>query len=87
MTHFSQEQGIDLALKTYNLDAILFPAYIGSTISAKAGYPSIALPAGYKKNGRPFGVTFASTAFSEGILIKLGFAFEQAANLRRSPSI
>lgn len=85
--YFSQEQGIDLALKTYNLDAILFPAYIGSTISAKAGYPSIALPAGYKKNGRPFGVTMAGTAFSEGMLIKLGFAFEQAANLRRSPNI
>lgn len=85
--YFSQEQGIDLALKTYNLDAILFPAYIGSTISAKAGYPSIALPAGYKKNGRPFGVTLASTAFSEGMLIKLGYAFEQAANLRRIPNI
>lgn len=85
--YFSQEQGIDLALKTYNLDAILFPAYIGSTISAKAGYPSIALPAGYKKNGRPFGVTMAGMAFSEGMLIKLGFAFEQAANLRRSPNI
>lgn len=85
--YFSQEHGIDLALKTYNLDAILFPAYIGSTISAKAGYPSIALPAGYKKNGRPFGVTLASTAFSEGMLIKLGYAFEQAANLRRCPNI
>ncbi|MBK5501731.1 MULTISPECIES: amidase family protein [unclassified Peribacillus] len=85
--YFSQEQGIDFALKKYNLDAILFPSYIGSTICAKAGYPSIAIPAGYMKSGRPFGVTLASTAFSEGVLIKLAFAFEQATKHRRSPKI
>ena len=52
--YFSQEQGIDFALEKYNLDAILFPSYIGSTICAKAGYPSIAIPAGYMESGRPF---------------------------------
>lgn len=76
--YFSQEQGSDFALKKYNLDAILFPSYIGSTICAKAGDPSIAVPAGYLKNGRPFGNTFASIGFSEGTLIKLVYAFEQA---------
>lgn len=84
--YFSQHHGgIDFTLKKYNLDAILFPSYIGSTICAKAGYPSIAVPAGYMKNGRPFGVTFASTAFSEGILIKIAYAFEQATKHRKSP--
>ncbi|GGP10945.1 amidase family protein [Oceanobacillus neutriphilus] len=83
--YFSQEQGIDYALKKYELDAILFPSYIGSTISAKAGYPSIAVPAGYMESGRPFGITFAGTAFSEENLIKLAFAFEQASNLRKAP--
>ncbi len=83
--HYSQEQGIDYALKKYNLDAIVFPSYIGSIISAKAGYPSIAVLAGYMESGRPFGITFAGTSFSEGELIKLAFAFEQAANIRRSP--
>ncbi len=85
--YFSQEQGIDYTLKKYNLDAIMFPSYIGSTISAKAGYPSIAVPAGYMKNGRPFGVTFAGTAFSEDILIKLAFSYEQASKLRKSPEL
>ncbi|MFD0048915.1 amidase family protein [Actinomycetes bacterium NPDC127524] len=85
--YFSQNQGIDLALEKYNLDSILFPSYIGSTISAKAGYPSIAITAGYKQNGRPFGVTFAGTAYSEGKLIKLAYAFEQATNNRKSPNI
>ncbi len=84
--YFSQ-MGIDGALKKYDLDAILFPSYIGSTICAKAGYPSIAIPAGYKESGRPFGITFASTAYSEGLLIKLAYAFEQATNHRIQPNI
>jgi len=85
--YYAQEHGIDAALDRYNLDAILFPSYIGSTISAKAGYPSIALPAGYLKNGKPFGVTFASGAFKEGILIKIGYAFEQASKSRKKPEL
>ena len=85
--YFSQEQGLDFTLNKYNLDAIVFPSYIGSTISAKAGYPSIAIPAGYMKNGRPFGITFAGTAFSEGVLIKLAFAFEQATKNRVCPKL
>lgn len=85
--YFSQEQGIDYALKKYNLDAILFPSYIGSTICAKAGYPSIAVPAGYKENGRPFGITFAGGAFSEGTLIKLAYSFEQSTKYRKSPPL
>ncbi|MCM3757655.1 amidase family protein [Sporosarcina aquimarina] len=84
--YFSQ-YGIDFALKKYDLDAILFPSYIGSTICAKAAYPSIALPAGYKESGRPFGITFAGGAFSEGILIKLAYAFEQATKHRKSPKL
>ncbi|MBY0121997.1 amidase family protein [Bacillus sp. S/N-304-OC-R1] len=85
--YFSQEQGIDFTLKKYNLDAILFPSYIGSTISAKAGYPSIAVPAGYMENGRPFGITFAGTAFSEGSLIKIAYSFEQATKYRKPPAL
>ena len=85
--YFSQEEGIDYALSNYRLDAILFPSYIGSTISARAGYPSIAVPAGYMKNGKPFGITFAGGAFSEPTLIKLAYAFEQATLLRKKPEL
>lgn len=85
--YFSQEMGIDYVLKKYELDAILFPSYIGSTICAKAGYPSIAVPAGYKETGKPFGITFAGTAFSEGVLIKIAYAFEQATKHRKSPKL
>ncbi|MFD0771783.1 amidase family protein [Bacillus sp. CGMCC 1.60114] len=85
--YYSQNEGIDFAIQKYNLDAILFPSYIGSTLSAKAGYPSIALPAGYMENGRPFGITFAGTAFSEGTLIKIGYAFEQVTKFRKPSSL
>ncbi|WP_442599781.1 amidase family protein [Neobacillus sp. D3-1R] len=85
--YFSQDQGLDYSLKNYHLDAILFPSYIGSTISAKAGYPSIAFPAGYMENGRPFGVSFAGGAFSEGTLIKLAYSFEQATKHRKQPNL
>ncbi|MCM3240537.1 amidase family protein [Heyndrickxia oleronia] len=83
--YYARDKGIDEAIETYQLDAILFPAYVGSTICAKAGYPSIALPAGFMENGRPFGITLASGAFKEGTLIKLGYAFEKAGGFRRRP--
>jgi len=85
--YFSQDQGIDYTLKKYELDAIVFPSYIGSTISAKAGYPTIAVPAGYMESGRPFGISFAGKAFSEATLIKFAFSFEQATKLRKSPQL
>ncbi|MEH7444993.1 amidase family protein [Bacillus sp. JJ1122] len=85
--YYSQEQGIDYALREYGLDAIIFPAYICSTICAKAGYPAITVPAGYMENGRPFGITFASTAFSEGTLIKLAYAYEQETKHRKPPKL
>lgn len=39
------------------------------------------------EGGRPFGITLASTAFSEGTLIKLAYAFEQATNHRKIPGL
>lgn len=36
-------------------------------------------------SGRPFGITFAGTAFSEGTLIKLAYSFEQATKWRKAP--
>lgn len=85
--YYSQDQGIDYALDKYGLDAILFPSYVGADLSAKAGYPSIAVPAGFQENGRPFGITFAGTAFSEAALIRIAYAFEQRTKHRRKPNL
>jgi amidase len=84
--YYSQNMGIDHALQKYGLDTILFPSYVGADICAKAGYPSIAVPAGFQDNGRAFGITFAGTAFSEPTLIRIAFAFEQKTKHRRMPN-
>lgn len=83
--YHSTKQGIDYALETYQLDAILFPSEEGSHISAKAGYPTIAVPAGYTSVGEPVGITFAGTAYSEPHLIEAAYAFEQLTKFRKAP--
>ncbi len=39
------------------------------------------------ENERPFGITFAGTAFSEKTLMKIGYAFEQTIKFRKPPSL
>ncbi|NWQ40597.1 amidase [Bacillus sp. EB106-08-02-XG196] len=83
--YHSTKRGIDYALEKYQLDAILFPSEEGSHISAKAGYPTIAVPAGYTSEGEPVGITFAGTAYSEPQLIEAAYAFEQLTKFRKAP--
>ena len=83
----SREEGIDKEMKTHNLDAILFPANHGADIAAKAGYPSVCVPAGFAATGEPIGLTFTATAFSEPQLLRLAYAFEQWTKHRRPPQL
>lgn len=85
--YFSGEQGIDYVMQEHNLDAIVFPNNYGAGIPAKAGYPSITVPAGYTPEGEPVGITFTGLAYSEPLLIKLAFAFEQATRHRKAPEL
>ncbi|MFD0828401.1 amidase family protein [Neobacillus sp. M.A.Huq-85] len=78
-------KGIDFALETYQLDVIVFPGEEGSHISAKAGYPTIAVPAGYTVDGEPVGITFAGTAYHEPLLIEAAYGFEQLLPVRKPP--
>jgi amidase len=47
-----------------------------------AGYPHITVPAGFVQ-GLPVGISFFGTAWSEPVLLRLAFAFEQASRARR----
>ncbi|EWG13082.1 amidase family protein [Cytobacillus firmus] len=85
--YFSGEQGIDCVMQEHNLDAIVFPNNYGAGIPAKAGYPSITVPAGYTPEGEPVGITFTGLAYSEPLLIKLAYAFEQATRYRKAPEL
>jgi amidase len=96
----SRAEGIDAVLQEFQLDAIIAPTggpawlidYVNgdsgdggcSSPAAIAGYPHITVPAGYVQ-GLPVGISFFSTAFSEPVLLRLAYAFEQAAQIRRPP--
>jgi amidase len=82
----AREEGLDFVLQAYQLDALLFPERVASFIGAKAGYPSISVPAGYTSDGAGYGVTFMGRAFSEPVLIGLAYAYEQASLARRPPA-
>jgi amidase len=93
-------EGIDAALKKQRLDALLAPAtapawktdtvlgdhFVGAGYGAAAvaGYPSITVPMG-EVRGLPVGLVFMGTAWSEGRLIEIAHAYEQATKARRPP--
>lgn len=75
-----------------DFDAIVYSANSGAGIAAKAGYPSVSVPGGFLPptgdiiNPFPSNVTFSGPAFSEGPLIALAYAFEQATKHRVPPA-
>jgi amidase len=85
--------GIDAYMDQYKLDAILFPSRNGAAVAAKAGYPSVQVPAGMVAGvgamqatpDYPFGATFTGRAWSEPVLLRLAYAFEEATKARRMP--
>lgn len=95
-------EGIDGPLAQYRLDAIIAPtgsppwltdhvngdSYMGASSSpaAVAGYPAITVPMGFVA-GLPVGLSFVGPAWSEGKLIRLAHAYEQATHHRRPPPI
>jgi amidase len=90
-------EGIDAALTSDKLDALLFPGSGGAAIAAKPGYPTVIVPfgmvpnasapAGFDARPAPFGVSFTGTACSEGRLIEIAYAFEQATKRRIPPPL
>ncbi len=55
-----------------------------SSLAAVAGYPSITVPAGFIRE-LPIGLSFFGRPYTEHILIRIAFAFEQATKARRKP--
>ena len=64
--------------------ALKFQALSSITAAAVAGYPSITVPAGFVF-GLPVGISFFGRAWSEPLLLKLAYAFEQATRIRKPP--
>jgi len=96
----SRTEGLDVAFAQNTLDAIVAPTgsppwptdlvngdhFLGasSTSAAVAGYPSVAVPVGYAF-GLPVGMSFIGRANDEATLLKLAYAYEQAAKPRVPP--
>ncbi|WP_199853728.1 amidase family protein [Plantactinospora sp. BB1] len=78
---------IDSVLAAENLDAIVFVGSGSAGIGARAQYPSVAVPIGYDPaNGRPVGISFLGTAYTEARLLALAYDYEQASARWRPPS-
>jgi amidase len=53
--------------------------------AAAAGYPHLTVPMGLAR-GLPVGLSFIGTAWSDGDILALGYAYEQATHRRKPPS-
>ena len=96
----SRAEGLDAVLDEHHLDAVVAPtggpAWLtdcvtgdhfsggSSTPAAVAGYPAVAVPAGFSF-GLPVGISFMGRAWSEGTLITLAYSFERATSVRKPP--
>jgi amidase len=96
----ARNEGIDMVMDKFKLDAIVGPtsgpAWLTDHINgdsfgggssepaAVAGYPNITAIAGYISD-LPVGISFFGRAWSEPVLIKLAYAFEQAIKVRKAP--
>jgi amidase len=96
----SRAEGIDGIMDKLHLDAIMAPtggpAWLtdlvngdhagggSSNAAAVAGYPDITVPAGFIA-GLPVGLSFFGRAWSEPVLLKIAYGFEQATKVRKTP--
>jgi len=97
----ARSEGLDPLYTNHRLDAIVAPTggpawltdlvngdhFTGisfSTPAAVAGYPHVTVPMGLVF-GLPVGLSFVGPRWSEPVLLKLAFAFEQLTRARRPP--
>ena len=96
----SRSRGIDAVLMKNRLHAIVAPTTTPAPLTdwvlgdgswpactspaAVAGYPHITVPAGFV-DGLPVGISFFGAAWSEPVLFRLAYSFEQATHARRPP--
>jgi Asp-tRNA(Asn)/Glu-tRNA(Gln) amidotransferase A subunit family amidase len=55
-------------------------------ISPSLGFPALTVPAGFTTDGLPVGIEFMGRIFSEPVLLKLGYAYEQGTHNRKAPA-
>ena len=51
------------------------------------GVPAVVVPAGFYASGLPFGLEFSARPWTDGDLLALAYAWEQATHLRKPPTL
>ncbi|MEU9047254.1 MULTISPECIES: amidase [unclassified Kitasatospora] len=98
----ARTRGLDAVLAEHRLDALVMPTwnpawkidylngdfYLGGSSgpASLAGYPAITVPAGTALS-LPLGITFTGPAWSEPVLLRLAYAFEQRTRARTKPGL
>ncbi|HYL09071.1 MAG TPA: amidase [Candidatus Udaeobacter sp.] len=98
---WARDEGIDATLARHRLDALIAPARPPSFVidlingdrnlggctqmAAVAGYPIITVPMGAVFDALPVGLAFFSGPGTEGLLLAMGYAFEQYVQARVTP--
>lgn len=77
------QSGLRDLLARYRLDVVLVNTLTQAYCAA--GFPAIAVPAGYREDGEPVGIVLTGDWLAEPALIAAAFAFEQATQARREP--
>jgi len=54
-------------------------------LSPQTGFPAITVPMGFTYDSLPAGLTILGRAFSEPMLIRFAYAYEQATKHRHAP--
>jgi amidase len=96
----ARTHGLDALFQRHSLQALIYPTnppawtvdllngdhILGGNTSfaAVAGYPSITVPMG-ATHGLPVGLTFTGPAWSEALLLRIAYAFEQQSQARIEP--
>ena len=75
------------ALADQRLDALVSLGNYATALYAPAGFPALTVPAGQRDTGEPVGVTFFGDYLDDARLVRVAYAFEQAAQARRDPAL
>jgi amidase len=101
MQRLAGAEGIDRLMREHNIDALVGPTmpaawFIdavhgdvisgggGGSLAAIAGYPHLTVPMGHLR-GLPVGLSFLGPKWSDGLILSIGYAYEQASQKRIVP--
>ncbi|MGB5941342.1 MAG: amidase family protein [Leeuwenhoekiella sp.] len=77
----------DNPMQANDLDAVLSINNYMAGFAAVAKYPALTVPMGYTNENRPMGLTLIAPSKSEGLLLQLGYAYEQLSQQRKMPEL